>query len=506
MPPRKPKKARWCRVKNERNTSHPQVPATPNSFPTFEPAVSEHGGVLIPNIPILCDDVVRRIDVGVQTISDWCNTESIPSGVDVSIQTESHCVCRCDSHVVHHVSNTDSNTYNDRLEECQHHSYDEEYLPLRDMEVHDNQAGSCTQDDAILSDPDFSYESQADDTMSFSSIANSPPTGFAVPEVCAIACKQCKVLKEDNAKLLIKIDVLTLSEDAFAHDDEKVKFYTGLPNYGTLKRVVTLVSHQIEKRSKLSTFQQILLILMKLRLDLPQQDLAYRFGISQSAVSKLFNAWICIMAKRLECFIIWPNKLELTTSLPNVFRKFYEKCTCIIDCTEIFIERPSNLLTRAQTWSNYKQHNTIKVLIAITPQGTISFISQAWGGRASDKFITEHSGFLDVLSPGDLVLADRGFTIEESVGLYCAKVCIPPFTKGRKQLTRHEVDWSREISHVRVHVERVIGQLKKKYTLLQGVIPITLLKNKANGICTLDCIITVCSALCNMCPSVVPFD
>ena len=47
-----------------------------------------------------------------------------------------------------------------------------------------------------------------------------------------------------------------------------------------------------------------------------------------------------------------------------------------------------------------------------------------------------------------------------SVGLFCAKVCISPFTKGKKQLTRHEVDWSREISHVRVHVERVIGQLK----------------------------------------------
>ena len=50
----------------------------------------------------------NHIDVGVQTISDWCITESIPNGVDVSIQTESHCVCRCDSHVVHHVSNTDS--------------------------------------------------------------------------------------------------------------------------------------------------------------------------------------------------------------------------------------------------------------------------------------------------------------------------------------------------------------------------------------------------------------
>ena len=96
------------------------------------------------------------------------------------------------------------------------------------------------------------------------------------------------------------------------------------------------------------------------------------------------------------------------------------------------------------------------------------FISKAWG--ASDKFITKHSGLLDLYSPGDLVPADIGFTIEDSVGLYCAKVCIPPFTKGRKQLTRHEVDWSREISHVRVHVERPI----KKVTVLQSVIPIIL--------------------------------
>ena len=67
-------------------------------------------------------------------------------------------------------------------------------------------------------------------------------------------------------------------------------------------------------------------------------------------------------------------------------------------------------------WSNYKQHNTVKLLIAITPQGTISFISKTWGGRVSDKYITERCGILDKLLPGDLVLADRGFTIPDSVG------------------------------------------------------------------------------------------
>ena len=85
-----------------------------------------------------------------------------------------------------------------------------------------------------------------------------------------------------------------------------------------------------------------------------------------------------------------------------------------------------------------------------------------------------------------------GFTIEDGIGLYCAKVCFPPFTKGRKQLTRHEVDWCSEISHVQVHVECVIGQLH----FTPRVIPVTLLvKNQVNAICTLDCIITVFSIM-----------
>lgn len=44
-------------------------------------------------------------------------------------------------------------------------------------------------------------------------------------------------------------------------------------------------------------------------------------------------------------------------------------------------------------------------------------MSEACGGRTSDKLLTENCGILDKLLPGDTVMADRGSTISESVRL-----------------------------------------------------------------------------------------
>ena len=53
--------------------------------------------------------------------------------------------------------------------------------------------------------------------------------------------------------------------------------------------------------------------------------------------------------------------------MPMCFQyAFGKKVTVVIDCFEVFIERPYNLLARAQTFSSYKHHNTVKVLIGIT--------------------------------------------------------------------------------------------------------------------------------------------
>ena len=71
-------------------------------------------------------------------------------------------------------------------------------------------------------------------------------------------------------------------------------------------------------------------------------------------------------------------------------------------------------------------------------------------GRKSDKFLTEHCGILNYLLPADIVLADRGFDIADSVGMQQAHLHIPAFTRGKSQLSALEVE-----RVVRIHVEQV---------------------------------------------------
>ncbi len=72
--------------------------------------------------------------------------------------------------------------------------------------------------------------------------------------------------------------------------------------------------------------------------------------------------------------------------MPMDFRKHCPNCAVIIDCFEVFLEKPSHLLTKAQSYSVYTHHQTVKYLIGITPHGTVVFfISDGWGGRVSDN-------------------------------------------------------------------------------------------------------------------------
>ena len=87
--------------------------------------------------------------------------------------------------------------------------------------------------------------------------------------------------------------------------------------------------------------------------------------------------------------------------------------------------------------------------------------------------------------------------------MYLAKVKLPPFTRGKKQLSKSQVDLSRQLSRVRIHVERVIEVVRQKYSILSSLYNVC---SENEGISVIDKVVTICCALCNCCDSVVSFE
>ena len=88
------------------------------------------------------------------------------------------------------------------------------------------------------------------------------------------------------------------------------------------------------------------MFLMKARLDLHDQDLAYRFNVHNSTVS---HRVLDVMDVKSKHVITWPEPSVLKKTMPTCFRQHYfSNCSVIIGCTEIFTERPTILLARAQ--------------------------------------------------------------------------------------------------------------------------------------------------------------
>ncbi|KAL4104238.1 hypothetical protein QTP88_019547 [Uroleucon formosanum] len=111
-------------------------------------------------------------------------------------------------------------------------------------------------------------------------------------------------------------------------------------------------------------------------------------------------------------------------------------------------------------YSHYKGGYTIKVLVAITPNGMVSFLSKSYGGRSSDSYITNDSGFLNKLEPGDQVLADKGFPgIKTGVDGQNSILVIPPMLHNGR-FTEEEVLSTYNVASVRIHIERRFAKLK----------------------------------------------
>ena len=302
----------------------------------------------------------------------------------------------------------------------------------------------------------------------------------------------------------------------FKDSDSALIFYTGFPDYSTLETFYDVclsdsASNMRQWRGKhtsadpsgvrpgpkpaLPPMEQFFVVLARLRLGLQEQDLADRLLISQSVVSAYTRTWLNLLYHVLTGLQRFPARSVIQRHMPECFKALAPRTRVIIDCKEFRVETPSSFAAQSATWSDYKNANTAKVLIGVTPRENVSFISPTFDGSISDTAITEASGLVDLLDDDDEVMVDKGFTIQPLLDKVGCRLVAPPKLKGDAQMSASDVHKTQVVANLRIHVERAILRLSH-YRILCGPWPATMWD-------VLHETVTVCTLLTNFLPPLV---
>ena len=294
---------------------------------------------------------------------------------------------------------------------------------------------------------------------------------------------------------------------------EHPMYYTGLKSRELLYFLFDLVKDKADRISlwrgsepkgrnkntrlrKLSTWEEFLLTLMRIRRGIDTEMTAHLFGISVNLASNIFITWVLFLDKELQFLrrfsSVKCNEKHIPKSMrdrhgkPNTFVK---DLRCIIDAVDFQCETPSLPVAQRKLYSAYYNTNTYKLLIGCTPNGYINYISKLWSGNVSDQLLVKKSGFLDHLNPGGIIMADKGFRIRHMLTLKSCSLRLPPGLKGG-QLKPRASTVARRVSNIRIHVERAIRRLKT-FRILSQQLKLT---QKSH----MDSIVNVCVSLANL--------
>ena len=249
--------------------------------------------------------------------------------------------------------------------------------------------------------------------------------------------------------------------------DAVIRMETGLPNrqifeivVGYVRRFEGSISYYLGwKVDCLKLEDQVFLTLMKVRQNYTNLHLSQLFNCSCVTVRNIIVTFVHVLYTLLyeDCMQGVPSKEKNAASLPGSF-VFYGNCRMVIDCTDIEVATPSNMAEQKQTYSSYRGMNSFKVLIGVAPNAAITYVSPLYPGSTSDKVIVQKSGVLSHFVAGDLILADKGFLIQDIVP-QGVSVNIPPFLDNTK-FSEREIKITKKIAKCRIHVERANARLK----------------------------------------------
>lgn len=315
---------------------------------------------------------------------------------------------------------------------------------------------------------------------------------------------ELKRKNEEIEQLMKQLSLERFGINRFSTDDSMIEFYTGFPTYSVLlafydsmkpskiRNPYYTPSEDVNGRGRpkaLLPIDELFMFLCRLKSGFLTEDLAVRFNIHKSTVSRLNIMWTNYLYFLLGGINIWPRREKILEHMPTDFKTLASKTRVIIDCTEIFTERPSSLALSSKTFSSYKSHNTWKGLVGIAPNGAVTFISSLYSGCMSDIEITKRSGLLDLMEHGDEIMADKGFVLDKLLKGTGVSVVTPHFLCSDGQFTSSQIADNQKIASLRIHVERHIKRVKE-YRLLQSTVPLSI-AGSVNQLWTIANILTL---------------
>ncbi|XP_067023274.1 uncharacterized protein [Acropora muricata] len=248
---------------------------------------------------------------------------------------------------------------------------------------------------------------------------------------------------------------------------EVIRMETGLPTKEIFNIVVDYVAkfkHSISyyagwKVESITFEDQIFITLMKLRQNYTNLHLAQLFSCSVGTISNIVITFVHVLHRLLfeDLMTTIPSRNKNKLCSPSSFSQ-YSSCRIIIDCTDIEVATPSLMSQQNATYSSYRGMNSFKVLTGVAPNGVLTYVSNLYPGSISDKSIVQQSGLLKHFVAGDLILADKGFLIQDIVP-NGVSVNIPPFLEHGR-FTESEAKVTKSIARCRIHVERANARLK----------------------------------------------
>ncbi len=213
-----------------------------------------------------------------------------------------------------------------------------------------------------------------------------------------------------------------------------------------------------------------------LRSGATQRFVACLCGISPSKMSNILYGWTQVLDDGLQRMFPPPTRSQVLRAYPDRFREAdgHVMCFMILDAVEFFAQSSSNPNVSSTTFSDYKNHSTVKFLAGCGVLGEVfgESVPDGNGGRGSDVMMTDHTNILVLVPFGWYGKMDKGFTVEDIAAREGARVDRPQKRlRNQKQQSAADTAQTQKVGNTRIIIENVNGGVKMDMRYLNALIP-----------------------------------